>query len=79
MARRKILPLLRTGGSLWGPERVAAGLSLRDLESATRISRGFLSRMENGRMIPTSAEYQRIMAALETLKGTSQTEGVVEG
>ncbi len=56
---------LRSGGSLWGPERVEAGLSLRELERRTGINAGFLSRMEHGRMVPTSTEFHLVMAALE--------------
>lgn len=56
---------LTSGGFLWGPRRVAAGLSLRDLEDASGIYRGFLSRMENGVMIPTGEEFSKVMRAIE--------------
>lgn len=56
---------LRSGGSAWGPQRVALGLSIRELSRLTGISRGMLSLMEHGRMVPTGEEYSRVMAALE--------------
>lgn len=56
---------LSSGGFLWGSRRTALGLSLRDLEDATGIYRGFLSRMENGVMIPTGEEFDKVMRVLE--------------
>lgn len=56
---------LSSGGFLWGPRRTALGMSLRELEEATGIYRGFLSRMENGVMIPTGGEFEKVMRALE--------------
>lgn len=56
---------LRSGGFLWGPRRVALGMSLRELEEATGIYRAFLSRMENGVMIPTGDEFDTVMRAIE--------------
>jgi transcriptional regulator with XRE-family HTH domain len=57
----------RTGGSLWGPERVDAGVTLRQLAAASGVHRGLLSQMENGRLIPRPDEYRRITAALSAL------------
>lgn len=57
-------PPLRSGAFLWGRRRVAAGLSIRDLEARTGIFRGFLSRMENGVMIPSAEEYDKVEAIL---------------
>lgn len=56
---------LVAGPRLWGPRRVQLNISLRELEKATGINRGDLSRMENRGMEPTSEEFDRIMAALE--------------
>lgn len=56
---------MSSGGFLWGPRRVALGLSLRDLEDLTGIYRAFLSRMENGVMIPTGDEFNAVMRAIE--------------
>lgn len=58
----------RSGGFLWGPERVASGISIVQLARAATINEGFISRMENGQMIPRAEEYQRIIAALKRLQ-----------
>lgn len=55
---------LRTGGRLWGPERVRLGMSLDQLAALTGINKGILSMAENGRIIPTGDEYDRVRAAL---------------
>lgn len=55
---------LTTQGALWGAQRVELGMSLRELQAATGIFRGFLSRMEAGVMIPSNDEFARVMAAL---------------
>ena len=55
---------LRPGAFLWGKRRVEAGLSIKQLEAATGIFRGFLSRMENGVMIPSAEEYEKVEAAI---------------
>jgi predicted transcriptional regulator len=47
---------LREGSTIYAQRRVALGLSLRDVEHRTGINRGFLSRVERGRMIPTADE-----------------------
>ena len=59
---------LKTGGRLWGERRVRAGISLRQLARASGVGRGLLSLMESGRMVPTSEEYDKIVAALERLE-----------
>ena len=64
MAARKTKQPLRSGGFAWGRERVSAGISLKELEERTGINAGFLSRMENGRMVPTAEEFDRVMAVL---------------
>ena len=60
---------LRSGGRLWGDRRVAARISLAQLAQASKVSKGLLSLMENGRLIPTGAEYEAITAALRRLMG----------
>lgn len=47
---------MREGSTVYAQRRVALGLSLRDVERRTGINRGFLSRVERGRMIPTQDE-----------------------
>lgn len=44
--------------------RESAGVSLRDLEKSTGISRGNLSRLENGSSNPTIATLRRYAAAI---------------
>ena len=68
--------ILRSGGFLWGSERVASGISITDLALAAKVNTGFISRMENGQMIPKGEEYQRIIAALKRLQDEKAT-GVV--
>ncbi len=63
MAARKTQQFV-TGGHLWGNERVRLGISLGALAKASGIPKGTLSLMEHGRIIPTSAEYDRVRAAL---------------
>ena len=57
---------LTTAGSAWGPQRVALGISLRDLEKLSGINRAYLSLAEAGRLIPTGDEWQAVMKALES-------------
>lgn len=64
MARRRTRPPLRTAGSAWGPERVSLGLSMRQLEELSGVDRAILSLVEQGRLIPTGAQYQAVMEAL---------------
>lgn len=66
MERRTAHPLA-TGGFAWGPERVRAGISLRQLSRASGVNRGTLSLIESGRMVPTGEEWDRITAALRAL------------
>ena len=55
---------LRTGGLAWGPERVALGISIRKLAELSGVDKAILSMAEHGRLVPTGAEYQAVMAAL---------------
>ena len=66
MAKRKYQPP-RTGGHLWGRRRVEAGVTLSALSAECGVNKGVLSLMENGRVIPTSQEYDAIIDALARL------------
>lgn len=59
---------LRTQGRMWGPERVALGLSIRELSRLSGINRGILSMVESGRIVPSGDEYQAVMAALRKVR-----------
>lgn len=58
------IPPLATGGRLWGAERVRIGLSIRELSRRSGVDKAYLSLYENGRMVPSSDEFDRIMAVL---------------
>ena len=73
-ARTKPQPL-RSGGALWGPRRVAAGISLARLASESGLSKSVLSLMENGRINPTPEEHDRVTDALFRLSHPDWTEG----
>ena len=49
--------------------RLAAGLTIRELERRTLINRGRLSIIERG-VVPTDEEARKILAALSQGKGT---------
>lgn len=68
MARRKTPQRLKTGGFVWGRRRVDLGLSLRQLSEESGISRGLLSMMETGRMVPKAEEFQKATAALDAVE-----------
>ncbi len=68
MAANKTRPPLHTAGNAWGPQRVALGLSLRQLEKLCGVPRGQLSLVEAGRLIPTGDQYQAVMKALEAFR-----------
>jgi predicted transcriptional regulator len=65
---------LRTKGGAWGPERVRLGISLKELARRTGINSGTLSHLESGRMNPTGAEFERVMAVLRDAEA-QQSEG----
>ena len=64
MARTQI----KTAGAAWGPQRVALGLSLRELSKLCGVNIVTLSLAEQGRLVPTGDEYQKVMAALGAYK-----------
>ena len=74
MTSHRTPPPLRTRGFAWGPERVRLGISLNELSRRVGINKGTLSYIEGGRMVPTAAEYQRVMAVLRDAE-----DGVSEG
>ena len=57
-------PRFRSGGSAWGPERVRLGISLRELSRRSGIDKAILSMAENGRLIPSAAEYESVTRVL---------------
>ena len=59
---------LRTGGRLWGPRRVALGVSIRQLEVLSGVARPFLSLAENGRYIPSGEQYDAVERALRAVE-----------
>ena len=56
---------VRTAGGAWGPQRVALGLSLRELARLSGVNHVTLALAEQGRLVPTGDEYQKVMAALQ--------------
>lgn len=64
---------LRTGGRAWGPARVALGISIRRLADLSGVDKAILSMAENGRLIPTGAEYDAVMAALDAARTKGAT------
>ena len=67
MDERRTAPL-RTGGRAWGPQRVALGLSLDRLSALSGVHKAILSQVENGRLIPSATEYQRVTEALASFE-----------
>lgn len=63
----------RAGPYLWGPQRLQAGLSIRELSELAGVNRGDLSKAENGitARIPAEA-FQRIMGVLASNGVTSR-------
>jgi transcriptional regulator with XRE-family HTH domain len=59
---------IRTAGGAWGPQRVALGLSLRALAKLSGVNIVTLSLAEQGRLVPTGDEYQRVMRALDSYR-----------
>lgn len=64
MAARHNPPPLRTKGGAWGAQRVKLGISIRDLERRSGVSRAVLSYAESGRMVPRGDEYDAVMKVL---------------
>ena len=52
----------------WHDYRVKAGLSIRQLEEATGINRGEISRIEQRRSSPTPIQALRLLVALGLAK-----------
>ena len=66
-------PPLRTGGSAWGPQRVALGVSIRRLADLSGVDKAYLSLAENGRYIPTGEQYRAVMDALASVERQEAT------
>jgi transcriptional regulator with XRE-family HTH domain len=60
---------LETLGALLRGERLAKGLSLRDLAARTGVSNAYLSELERGRHEPSLSILRAIASALETPLG----------
>lgn len=74
MAARKHNPL-RSGGHVWGPRRVALGISIRDLEELSGVARPTISQAERGRLIATPAEHdkiEKVLIGLEAAKAVGE-------
>jgi predicted transcriptional regulator len=65
----------RTEGkrSLWAARRARLGVPLRMLAKASGVAAPYLSLMEQGRGIPTAEEYDRIIAALDSIEERAKT------
>lgn len=59
---------LRTGGFAWGTERVLLGLSLNRLAALSGVNKAILSQAENGRLIPSGAEWTAVIDALRKVR-----------
>ena len=73
-ASSRRLPL-RGGESYLARLRVQADLSLRDVEARTSLDRADISKIERGRLIPTSDELRRLLdcyAAVESERSKGQ-------
>lgn len=63
MAGARPRPSLDELPNTWRDLRAVRGLSLRELEQRTRINRGELSKIDNGRLIPTPGQAAAILEA----------------
>ena len=79
MGRRHTLPPLRTRGFVWGPQRVRLGISLAELSKRVGINKGTLSYLESGRMVPTAAEYERVLAVLRDAEAQASEDSTAPG
>ena len=59
---------LQSGGHMWGPERVSLGVSIRKLAELSGVNRGTLSLVEQGRLVPTGDDYEKVRRALDVLR-----------
>lgn len=71
MARYNVAPMTETTQEprkLWAARRERLGVSIRALAKLSNVAAPYLSLMERGRGIPTSEEYDRIIAALDKIE-----------
>lgn len=78
MARRLTHQPLRTRGFAWGPQRVALGISMKELARRVGINHGTLSHIEGGRMVPTGEEWARVMAVLRDVEAQREAPETAE-
>jgi len=72
--------MLETLGALLRAERLANGLSLRELAARTRVSNAYLSELERGRHEPSLGVLRAIASALDTpLAPMLMRAGVLDG
>jgi transcriptional regulator with XRE-family HTH domain len=64
-----VRPSLEKLGALLRAERLANGLSLRDLAARTNVSNAYLSELERGRHEPSLSILRAIASALDTPLG----------
>jgi len=64
-ARTTQQSLVLREGSPWSARRVAAGLSIRKLSDLSGINRGDLSRIDQGRQIPTPEQAALLLRAID--------------
>jgi transcriptional regulator with XRE-family HTH domain len=62
-------PALETLGAILRAERLAKGLSLRELGAQTSVSNAYLSELERGRHEPSLSVLRAIACALDTPLG----------
>lgn len=72
--RSSYRPPLHTPGGAWGPQRVKVGISQRELERRSGINRYILSFVEQGRMIPTGEEFEKVMGVLRKEEARQEAE-----
>jgi transcriptional regulator with XRE-family HTH domain len=65
-ARTTPQALVLREGSPWSARRVAAGLSIRRLSALSGISRADLSRIDQGRQIPTPDQAAKMLEAIQS-------------
>ena len=70
---------LRGGDTYWGRRRRAVGLSQRQVQARTGLSRGVLSGIESGRVNPTIKELEMLTdlydAQVQSNRSSDQTAG----
>ena len=68
MAARRTPQPLRTGGHAWGQQRVRLNVSMNRLAELSGVSKSLLSLAEQGRYLPTGAEWEAVSRALRDVQ-----------